>query len=250
MKKLKLLILTILITTLCTGCTIEYNINITNDKIIEEINVTDTILNNRSKNDILTHYNMWYPTYVNFIKEGETIEIEGYDQKIDNIEYHNKNINEIDNGYKYTYKYTYPIEKYYDSYVLATTFIESTVHNNSETLVLRTSKENLLCQYDYFESVKVNINIDPEIYELNYTNSTNINNNTYTWILDKNNCNDSQVILTLNKKDLNIQSSSPTVTQRKEKNYMLYIFLVGILIIVFIGYKLFMKFKDKNNGID
>ena len=35
----------------------------------------------------------------------------------------------------------------------------------------------------------------------NYTNAFNTKNNTYTWILNRSNCNDSQIILTLNKKN-------------------------------------------------
>ena len=196
MKKIKLLLLITLIMTLCTGCNIDYNLYINEDNIEEIINVNDYITENRTKSDILNHYNMWYPTFVNFIKEGESIEIEDFSEKVETIEYHQKDINKIENGYKYTYKYTYDIDKYYDAYSLANTYIETTVLNQDETLVLRTKKENLLCQYNEFESLKINITIDPNVYKLNYTNTSNISNNTYTWYLDKNNCNDGEIILT------------------------------------------------------
>ena len=255
MKKIKLLFLTTLIIMLCTGCTIEYNIDITADNIKEVINVTDHITTYRSQQDILEHYNTWYPTFVNFIKSGESIEIEDYNKKIDGIEYHNKKINKIGNRYEYTYNYTYNIDEYYDSYAIANAFIESTVHNDSTSLVLRTSKENLLCQYDFFDSLKVNITIDPTVYKLNYTNTSNINNNTYTWILDKNSCKNSQIILTLDKQiqedDANsIIDKADGKYNKKTDQYVLYIFLVEIALIVFIGYKWFTKFKDKNNDID
>ena len=250
MKKIKLILLILIVIT-CTGCSVEYNININENNIEESIYVTDHISSIRTKKDILNHYNMWYPTYVNFITEGETIEVEDFNEKIDGIEYHNKNITELNNGYKYVYNYIYPIDKYYDSYVLASTFIETSIHRDSEKIVLRTGKKNLLCQYDYFENVKINIKIDPEIYKLNYTNSNNIENNTYTWILNKNNCDDSQIILTLNKKedneeiDLNIKNKN-----NKENGYIFYIFLITIILIIYLGYKWFLKFKEKNNDIE
>ena len=105
MKRIKLLFLLILITITCTGCSVEYNINITKDNIEETIYVTDYISSDRTKREILNHYNMWYPTYVNFITNGESIEIEDFSEKIDGIEYHDKSIIELNNGYKYTYKY-------------------------------------------------------------------------------------------------------------------------------------------------
>lgn len=257
MKKIKLLFLTTLIITLCTGCTIEYNIDITEDTIKEAINVTDYITTYRSEQDILEHYNTWYPTFVNFIKEGESIEIEDYNKKIDGIEYHDKKINKIEDRYEYTYNYTYNIDDYYDSYAIANAFVEPIVHSDSTSLVLRTSKENLLCQYDFFDSLKVNVTIDPSIYKLNYTNTSNIKNNTYTWILDRNSCQNSQIILTLDK-IIQTQEENPNNVinkpedkyNKKTDQYVLYIFLCVIALIVLIAYKWFLKFKEKNNDID
>ena len=56
----------------------------------EVINVTDYITTYRSQQDILEHYNTWYPTFVNFIKSGESIEIEDYNKKIDGILLYNR----------------------------------------------------------------------------------------------------------------------------------------------------------------
>ena len=137
MKKRGFIFLLVLILTTCTGCSVEYNINITSENIEEIINVTDYINANRTNEDILKEYNTWYPTFVNYIKEGETIEIESFDSKFPNIEYHQKEIKAIDNGYKYKYKYTYPIDQYYDSYVLANVFEEITVQEGINNLVIR-----------------------------------------------------------------------------------------------------------------
>lgn len=257
MKKSKKLFLAFLLLVTCTGCSVEYNINITEDNIKEVINVTDYITENRTQNDILSHYNMWYPTYVNFIEDGESIEIEDFSEKVDGIKYHEKTIEEIDNGYKYTYEYTYPTDEYYDSYVLASIFPETTVYEDYDKLVIRTSKENFLCSYDYFDFAKINITIDPEIYELNYTNTTNINNNTYTWNLNRSNCSDGEIVLTLDKKTTSEDTNSiaPNKQNQNEKEsifskYGLYIFCGILIIIILIGSKWFNKIKNKNNNSD
>ena len=264
MKKIKLFLLITLIITMCTGCSIEYNITINKDTIEEVINVTDNITENRTQSDILSHYNMWYPTFVNYIPTGmETIEIEDYNIKADYIEYHEKFINETSNGYNYTYKYNYNINNYYDASSLYNSYIESTVLNQDNVLVLRTKEENLLCEYDYFESLKVNITIDPEIYKINYINTLNINNNTYTWYLDRNNCNSSEIILTLDKiknleediidpNDDNKNKDNKTDKDNNKKDYTMYIFYGILLLIIIIGYFIFKKMKNKSEsfGID
>lgn len=256
-KKIKLLCLLCIIIIACTGCSAEYNLSITKDTIEEEINVTDSISENRTKDTIMKEYNKWYPTFVNYINKGETIEIEDFNEKVDGIEYHTKSIKEITNGYQYTYKYLYNIDNYYDAYTLARTFYETKVYKGNNSLVLKTSKENFLCEYNYFDTIKVNIKIDPNVYKLNYTNTTNIKNNTYTWILNRDNCNDSEIILTLD----NISNSdSSTVSNNSSNNnsnkikdnndIYIYIIFAILILLILLGYKWFTKFKEKNNSID
>ena len=261
MKKNRLLCLLLIVIITCTGCSAQYNIYITKDTIEEEINVTDNISQNRTKNDILKQYNMWYPTFVNYIKQGETIEIEDFSKKADGIEYHEKSINTITNGYQYTYKYLYNINDYYDSYALARAFYETKVYKGYNSLSLKTSKENFLCEYNYFDTVKVNIKVDPDVYKLNYTNTKNIKNNTYTWILNRSNCNNSEIILTIDKISSNNSSTNTNnngnnndnnnVSIIKDSNeFYYYIILAVIVLLILLGYKYFIKFKEKNNNID
>ena len=249
MKKVRLLFLTFLVIMLCTGCKIEYNINIINDSVIEEIKVQDYITSSRTKEEILNHYHMWYPVFVNYIKKGETIELEDFSEKANGIEYYEKSITPTNNGYNYTYKYNYNIKDYYDSYALATTFITPTVQNNGDTLVLRSSKENLLCNYDEFDSLTVNIKVNPNQYELNYTNSKEVKNNTYTWNLNRNNCNNSEIILTLNKLE-NTETIIDDENKKTYSPYTIYIFCGVLILLIIIGYLIFNKIKEKNNNFD
>jgi len=67
--------------------------------------------------------------------------------------------------------------------------------------------------------------------------------------INKNNCNNSEIILTLD-----IIKKIDEKKEKKQANfleqYALYIFLVILILIIFFGYKWFMNFKDKNNDID
>lgn len=259
MKKTKIFALLSLITLTCTGCTVEYNIKITKDNVEEVINVNDKVSSTRTKEDILKEYNIWYPTYVNFITEGETIEIEDFSYKTEGVEYHQKQIENLDNGYNYTYSYIYPIGKYYDAYILARTFLETTVYEGNDNLVIKTSDKNFLCDYDYFEKVKVNITIDPEVYELNYTNTSNINNNTYTWVLDRSNCENSKIVLTLDTKnnynvttnsDINNNNADSNNNIKKTTDYTMYIFCGILILVIIIGYFISKKIKEKSEKFD
>ena len=258
MKKNSLLFISILILITCTGCTVEYNINITESNIKETINIIDYESPNRTKQDILKQYNTWYPTFVNYMNNEDTIELENYNQKYNGIEYHQKEIKTLYNGYQYSYKYNYDIDDYHDAYTLAISYSDTTVYKRLDSLVLKTSNESFLCNYNYFDEAKINISVDPSVYKLNYTNAHNQKNNTYTWILNRNNCNDSQLVLTLDIINKNNQNELPNnnsdienITNSKQLNdYILYIFLGVILLIIYLGYKWFMKFKEKNNDID
>jgi len=143
---------------------------------------------------------------------------------------------------------------YYDSYALASSFAQTTVYKRTNSLVLKTSDESFLCNYNYFDNAKINITIDPEIYKLNYTNSTSKKNNTYTWNINKSNCNNSEIILTLDIINAENSDNNPSNNENNKRNifdeYALYIFLIVIVLIIFLGYKWFMNFKDKNNDID
>lgn len=252
MKKIKLLVIMILISLLTTGCSVEYNLTVSSDTIKEEIIVNDTITSKRTKETILKEYNKWYPTYVNYIKSGESIPLPNFDKKYNGIEYYDKSINEINNGYKYKYLYIHDINDYHDAYVLASTLKDITVQQNFDSLVLRTSKEKFLCKYDYFDSLKVNVTIDPNVYEINYNNATSVRNNTYTWVINRNNCNDNQLILTLNKiiNDDIYEDKDQDINTVKYNDYAIYIFCGILLVLVLIGYFIFKKVKAKTEDFD
>ena len=257
MKRIKGIIFALVLVLLCSGCQVKYNLEINESEIIENIMVNDTLINGRSSKSILSEYNSWMPVYDNIEDPDLIRDSDDNGGKISGIEYHEKSITNINNGYYYTYKYTYPINKFSHANSLRLAFGKPIVYDGGSYINLRTNNENALCNYDYFESLQVNIKVDLNKYTVSNNNAHKINGSTYTWNLNRNNCNDSIISLTLNKINnstfVTTTSSNNGNTQKSSRgldNYVLYIFLGIMVIVIILGYRWFMNMKERDNGVD
>ena len=249
MKRVNKLLIAFILLTLCSGCSINYNIEITKDTVKETIKVTDTVMSNRSKSEILSEYERWIPAYID-----NDITIE-YDSSIksDIFEYHEKTIKELDSGYYYTYTYTYPIDKYNKASSTRQAYNKRKFFVDNDYITINTDKENLLCSYSYFNEIKITISIDSEVYKVNHTNADKVSGNNYIWELDRSNCDDSEIILTLD--NINpIDNQNDDNKKDNEKNifsdYVMYIFFGSLALIIFLIYKWFNKLKEKNENFN
>ena len=258
MKRVYRLLVVLAICGLCSGCTINYNLEIKENEISENIIVNDTFINSRTSSDILNNYNSWMPVYDNIQNPDLIRDSDDDGGKIVGVEYHEKKITSINNGYYYTYKYIYPINRFSHANSLRLAFGKPSFYDGGSYINIKTNSENALCNYDYFESLQVNIKIDQDVYKVNQTNAHSINGNTYTWNLNRNNCNDSVISLTLDKTIKTESDDNPNPSDNDNKqnsnnnrdSYAMYIFLGIIIIIIIIGYILFNKMKVKGNSMD
>lgn len=252
MKRINRVLIALMLLFLCSGCSINYHIEITEDYVKETIKINDTIKTNRTKNDMLTQYQSWIPAYI------DENNIEEYDinKKLKGFEYHEKTIEERTNGYYYIYKYNYPIEEYSNATSTREAYSKRKFYIDDDYIIINTDKENLLCNYSYFDELKVTISIDTDIYNVNYTNANQNIGNNYTWNINKNNCKNSEIVLKL---DINEKENNEQINNNKKNNlsiinkigsYIIYIFLIIITIIIYYGYKWFQEFKERNNDID
>ena len=259
MKRIKKTLFILMLLILCSGCTIKYNLEINEFEIVENITVSDTAMLGRTNNDILETYDTWMPVYDNIDNPDLIQDSDDDGGKIEGIEYHEKNITKIENGYKHTYKYTYPIDKFNHANSLKLAFGKPSFYNGGSYINLRTDSDNVLCNYDYFESLQVNIKIDTNTYKVEKNNANRVKGNTYTWSFNRDNCHDSVISMTLSK----INNTVITTTTSKSSNngnsgkttnglnnYVLYIFLVVMVLIIFVGYRWFNKMKERDNGVD
>ena len=83
MKRISKLFIAFILLSLCTGCTINYNLEITSDTVKESIEVTDTVINDRNKTQILKEYQRWIPAYIDADNESAT----SYDSSVKNENY-------------------------------------------------------------------------------------------------------------------------------------------------------------------
>lgn len=242
MKRIKGILILIIIPIICTGCSINYNIEITEDTVKERIEVTDFASSERSKKDIYQEYQLWYPAYINAF-EDQLLEYDDTN-KIEGVEYHKKNITEINNGYYYTYEYDYPINKYINASATREAFAKKQFYIDNSSITINTDRVNLLCNYPYFDELNVNITIDPEIYNVNYSNAFSENNNKYSWSLNRQNCEDSKIILTLDK--IIDNKTTEVVNEHDYIIYLIYIIIIAIILAIYFAFK---KIKDKKHEI-
>ena len=256
MKRIKKILLVLVLCALCSGCTIKYDLEIGESQVIENIVVNDTMILERTNNDILEMYNTWMPVYDNIDNPDLIQDRDDDDGKIDGIPYHEKAITKIDSGYKHTYTYTYPINDFNHANSFKLAFGKPSFYVGGNYINLRTDNENVLCNYDYFESLQVNIKVDLNTYTVEKNNANRVKGNVYTWNLNRNNCHNSVISMTLNRSNNTVvttTTSSSSVSREKTNwldNYVLYIFLGIMVLIVILGYRWFMNMKERDNRVD
>ena len=236
MKKRILIMIMILLLT--TGCTCEYNLIIDGNTYKEEI-----ILIGETQEEISEFQNNWKIP----IDKDEYNKIAGFDGQYDtdgNVYKYNLSGNKLD------FNYNFNRSQFANSTAVSNCYDKLTVSNyNNTTIISTSSKNNCFNKYLELTNIKVKIKVDREVIS---NNADNISGNTYIWNITKENASDKSINLVLsngaNEEDK--PSSSSSNTNIKKNDYTLYIFLIILVIIVYLGYKWFMKFKDKNNNID
>ena len=237
----KRIVLLIIILLLTTGCTCEYNLTIDGSKYKEKITIISETTDEESKLN-----NKWeIPVDKD---ESETPGDPNSDIKIEGDIY---NYNLSNN--KLIFNYDFTRSRYINSTAVSKCYKKLTISNYDNTTIISTSPNaNCFDNYPTLTNIKVTINVDREV--INH-NADNVNGNIYTWTINKNNASNKSINLTLKNIDKNIKPDSTTNNEKNNlnnqiNNYALYIFIVILVIIIFLGYKWFMNFKEKNNSID
>lgn len=221
MKKILLLIITIL---LLSGCTVEYNVNFTKDLASENIilnGVTDEI----------------FPVEAYINEQGsseEPIEIEG-------VEYYDitKNANSIN------LNYNFPIDRYTESTGVNTCYKNVSINKmNDGTYNLMTNNYNsCINYYPELEQITINLNFTND-FNITRNNADKVNGNTYTWIIDRNNyANKGMEISYILKEDGEEQEP----TNKIDSKYNVLIILGSFLVLsIIIGIVIKVKNKKVN----
>ena len=131
------------------------------------------------------------------------------------------------------------LNRYADSYIIRSCFKHINVLNQFDTISISTNNE-LSCM-NYIDGLnKITINIKTN-YNVLDTNATSINDNTYTWVITKNNYMNSNIYMKINKSINSNSSSSTSTTNNSVSNFQLI-----YLIILYMKY-LLLPINDVKN---
>ena len=235
-KRILVLIIVILLTT---GCTCEYNLTIDRNTYNEEIKIIS-----ETTDELNNFNNKWEIP----IDKDEYELLKGLDETSSpegNIYKYNLKNNEL------TFNYDFSQSNISNSTAAYSCFNKVTVTDYNDTTIISTSnKVDCFDKYPTLTNIKVTINVDREVIN---NNADDINGKKYIWNITRDNKNNKSINLVLNNKDNTTDKPLPSSSNNNKKNvndYVLYIFLLILVIIIYLGYKWFMKFKDKNNNID
>lgn len=223
MKKNFLLLLFSLL--LVTGCDVNYNLTIDANNFDEKITLS-FLKQNTSYDEVLVFYNDKTPVSVD----------------PDENKFYNTSLNDTGDYYNLNYNYNHNIDSIKNSYFIRNCYPDFKVDMNDNELVL-SSGSNFLCLngQDGLKADKVKINIVTKLKVLSH-NADTTHNNTYTWNLDSSNYN-------LKSINMKIQRDS-VLNQLKEKNEASYMLGILFLLIVIVGFLVFIyvKYKAKKNN--
>lgn len=249
MKKKRLLIL--LSIFLLTGCQAEYNIVIEENIVKEELLVYETNMskwNTIQGNNILT-YQQYQQEY-----KSSPVGIYYNDQNVDvetgfnpNRRYYTINLLNESNKKGLSFNNDFGINRYADSYIIRNCFNRINISNQNNIMTISTNKELSCMNYiDGLDKITINIKTNYEVLE---TNATNNDNNTYTWIITKNNYTNSNIYIKINK-DANSNSKKSFKNIIMSNFQLIYIMVIiaFILLGIFI-YTMFKKNSEKQNKI-
>lgn len=172
------LILIILMFMLC-GCTAEVNVHI-GDNISEEVNITYYQDEYNTKETIAASFKEYVPAYYDTILFDADPDV-----RKNGVEYYSKKVSDLGNGYKFTYSYKFPYNKYVQSRTLKGGFASPFIgtHSTTNNMVLSTGSNGCFYIENYPSLTEVVVNITTD-YEVVSSNGIK-NGNTYTWFFTK-----------------------------------------------------------------
>lgn len=180
MKK-KILILISLLFLLC-GCSATVDLNVTSTEITETVSITSYATSTFTKEQIKNSFREYTPAYA------ENVIVDTMpDEKEKGVEYYDRTLKELNNGYNFIFKYKFPINKYVNANTVKNSFASASVQkdNLENTMTLATDSGGMLLFKEYPDLTNVTVNITSE-YKVIESNADTSLGNVYTWYLTPN----------------------------------------------------------------
>ncbi len=216
-KKLLLLALPLLL----TGCTVNYNLNITQSFFNENISIN---IKKPFDNDAL-----------NLLKNTKNTVFEKEDV------FYTSKYKETDDSFKIDYKYSYNSDEFKKAKILNWCYDNRKIVINQNKISITTEGE-FKCFNHYgkvqMDSAKINITTNELVVD---SNADVIKDNTYTWIINKENYNNKPIHIEIERSSAN---KSLANNAREMTTYISIILVLLIIILINVVIK-----KTKNNSL-
>lgn len=244
--KLKAYIL-ILFIFLITGCTINYDLEITSDSINEIVQFNeniDIINNNILNSGILSYKN----AVDNLYNLPQTVYVDAdrnlYDvtQVLEGVDYYSKKMNITENSYNLEANFNHLINNYGKANTINKCYKNIAVLNKNDILTISTSRNNLCFeQYKNLDKISISVSVDEKEYKLVSSNADKIENGKYYWEINRQNYSDKSILIELEELE--------AVRKRQNAMYFLIGFIAIICIIIGIIYLIVRKRSEDTNKI-
>jgi len=226
MKK-KILIILILIICSC-GCTAKYNLNISDGIISENI-----ILNTTSTE-----------TYIDQGEDGGGYVSESYKDASKNTYYaldrKSYNLNYYDN--KLEASYEYKINEYKNATEVPSYMFTFSSEDRDTTHVIKYSNINCFNTYNTLTSLDINMTVD---YPVVYNNADEVNGNTYTWHVNRNNYTEKVVKIEFEYNEEESSSEEENIIN-ESNNYLVLAILIGAAAVIGLLIFAYISIRSKN----
>ena len=243
--KRKKLILAIFIVLCTTGCTVDYNLLIEDNKIKETTTFHQESSDTDEKSYMYSQYLEEYPIYID-----EEYLYYDPNKKVEGNTYYDKSITDDSNGYNATYKAELKLKEYNRSRFFNEAFANrsSGYDKNEGCYYIIADNLKIFEQENNINHINVSINIVG--YKVIESNQDSVNNNIYTWSFDRSDKERKNITIKFKKENSNIEidpSDNKTEPNKVDSKYTMYIFYGILLLVIIIGYLIFRKMKQSND---
>ncbi len=243
MNKIKLGLI-IIFTFIISGCTVNYDITITEDDFKEEITINDFVTATRTIEDIASTYNEYYPREVLELTELDNLICEKLEEC-----YTKELLSSNSTNYTYNLSNNNKLEKLENTPTWL--FVNNTKSflNDTDNIIISTGKG-----LKYFDlapdltNVIITIKTDLEVTN---SNADLVNNNEYTWLFSRNNYTSKNIFISISKNKNEEEEPSEIPEENEpspeEDNNITNYILIGIAFVIYIVIMvIIMKKKNKN----
>lgn len=230
---------------LVTGCSANYNIEIYNNTIKEDMEYFDSISSNWDSGvqfgltyrELVTEsINYPYPIFYNtVVDENDRIKLEG-------VEYYNNTF--ISDNYKLGQKLSYDkftLDNFSNSSIVKKCYQYFNVIEENENIILSTSTENMCFDlYPNLDAITIHLKTNHKVVSSNASNNSGYR---YTWNLRRETKDDSAITITIKKNEYIFNYENEFI-----KKVIYFVVIIGIILGVSTLIYYFFKTKRQNSN--